>query len=317
MNTVPDFAVFVAVVDEGSFSKAADRLGITKSAVSRRVSQVEERLGIRLLQRTTRKLSLTEAGSRYFAHAREAVHHVRSAERVAAALGQAAIGDVRILAPMSFGTRHVMPHLPALLARHPGLRVDVTLDDLPVDQIDGRFDLALRAGDLPDSTLITRRLAPLHSVICASPDYAREYGFPGKPADIVAHDCVLFSYSDSMDVWEFRSPSGQEKVAVKGRMKVNNSEALSAALIAGGGIGRLPTFIANSAIARGELLRLLPGYDMPAKDLYIQFPDRKLISRAARLLIDALVETFDTEQPYWDRRAAPPEPAPSPISPDR
>ncbi len=301
MDPIPDFAVFVVVVEESSFSKAAARLGITKSAVSRRITLLEKRLGIQLLQRSTRRLSLTEAGTRYFAHATEAVHHVETAEREAALFGNEAVGEIRVLAPMSFGVRHVAPWLPGFLAGHPRLNVDLTLDDSTTVQIDGRFDLALRAGDLPDSSRITRKLAPLRSIVCASPDYVRREGAPLSPVDLEAHNCVLFSYSDNRDCWEFRSELGAQKIEVSGNLKVNSSEALSAALIAGGGVGRLPTFIANTLIENGVLVPLLQDFSMPSKALHVQFPSRQLIPRAARLLIDFLVRTYDPDQPYWDR----------------
>jgi len=303
METIPDFAVFVAVIEQGSFSRAADHLGLSKSAVSRRVTQLEARLGIQLLQRSTRKLALTEAGGRYFAHACEAVHQVRTAETEAALYGSEAIGEIRLVAPMAFGSRHLVPWLPGFLATHPRVSVDLTLEDRIMTRIDGTFDLALRAGDLPDSAQITRRLAPLRSVVCASPDYLRQHGAPGTPAELAERNCVFFSYSDNMDVWEFRSDLGPERVPVSGNLKVNNSDAVCAAVIAGGGIGRLPTFVAHSLLASGRLIRLLPGYEMPSKPLQVQFPSRKLIPRAARFLIDFLVETYDPDRPYWDREA--------------
>jgi len=303
MDSIPDFTVFVAVVEKSSFSRAAEHLGLTKSAVSRRITQLEARLGVQLLQRSTRKLVLTEAGSRYFAHACEAVHHVRSAEREAALFGSEAVGEIRVLAPMAFGSRHLAPRLPDFLATHPRLSVDLTLDDRFLAAIDDRYDLALRAGDLPDSSQIARKLAPLRSVICASPDYLEQHGSPQRPADLTRHNCVFFSYSDNMDVWEFRSALGPEIINVTGNLKVNNSEALCAAVLAGGGIGRLPSFVAHALLAEGRLVRLLPDYEMPAKALNIQFPSRQLIPRAARILIDHLVDLYDPQLPYWDQEA--------------
>jgi len=302
METIPDFAVFVTVVEQGSFSRAADRLGLTKSAVSRRVTRLETRLGIQLLRRSTRKLALTEAGNRYLAHATEAVHHVQTAEREAALYGSEAIGEIRVLAPMAFGSRHLVPWLPGFLVKHPKLSVDVTLDDRMMNSINGTYDVALRTGDLPDSAQIVRRLAPLRSVICASPDYILQHGAPEAPVDLTNRNCVFFSYSDNMDVWEFRSDLEPEKIPVSGNLKVNNSEALCSAVLAGGGIGRLPTFIAHSFLARGDLIRLLPEYEMPSKSLHVQFPNRHLIPRAARYLIDHLVEIYDPELPYWDKQ---------------
>lgn len=301
MESIPDFAVFVAVVEKSSFSRAAEHLGLTKSAVSRRITHLEARLGVQLLQRSTRRLVLTDAGSRYFAHASEAVHHVRSAEREAGLFGSEAVGEIRVLAPMAFGSRHLAPHLPAFLQAHPKLSVDLTLDDRFLAAIDDRYDLALRAGDLPDSSQIARKLAPLRSVICASPDYVARQGAPDVPAELHGHNCLFFSYSDNMDVWEFRSPLGPEIISVTGNLKINNSEALCAAVQAGGGIGRLPSFIAHAPLKNGQLVRLLPEFEMPSKALNIQFPSRQLIPRAARVLIDYLADLYHPELPYWDR----------------
>lgn len=303
MDSIPDFTVFVAVVEKSSFSRAAEHLGLTKSAVSRRVSQLEARLGVQLLQRSTRKLALTEAGSRYFAHAGEAVHHVRSAEREAAMFGSEAVGEIRILAPMAFGGRHLAPKLPDFLASHPRLSVDLTLDDRFLAAIDDRYDLALRAGDLPDSSQVARKLAPLRSVICAAPTFLEQHGVPQRPADLSRYNCVFFSYSDNMDAWEFRSALGPEIINVTGNFKVNNSEALCAAVLAGGGIGRLPSFVAHALLAEGRLVRLLQDYEMPSKALNIQFPSRQLIPRAARILIDYLADLYDPQLPYWDKEA--------------
>ena len=300
METIPDIAVFTAVIRHGSFSRAAEDLGLTKSAVSRRITRLESRLGVQLIQRSTRNLSLTEAGVRYYVHAGEALNHIQIAEEEAAQFGTELIGEIRLHAPMSFGVRHVAPLLPDFLARHPKLSIDLHLDDEPENPSEGRFDIALRAGDLPDSTQIVRRLAPLRSVICASPGYVGALGQPSSPAELAGRNCILFSYSDNRDEWEFRSPLGPQKVSVSGDMKVNNSEALSAALVAGAGIGRLPTFIAGPLIMEGRLVQLLSDYDMPWKPLYIVFSDRKLISRSARALIDFFVSAYDKEQPYWD-----------------
>jgi DNA-binding transcriptional LysR family regulator len=206
-----------------------------------------------------------------------------------------------VLAPMSFGTRHLAPWLPHLLEIHPRLSIDLILDDRVEAAGETRHDLALRAGDLPDSARIVRKLAPLRSVVCAAPAYLSRNGIPGSPVDLADHNCVLFSYSDNRDVWEFRAPAGPERITVQGNLKVNSSEALASALVAGGGIGRLPTFIASAFLAEGSLVPLLRDLEMPSKPLYVEFPNRTLISRATRTLVDFLVGIYDPELPYWDR----------------
>lgn len=300
MQTVPDFEIFSAIIEAGSFSSAAAQLNLTKSAVSHRITRLEKRLGVLLLQRSTRKLSLTEAGARYLAHANQALHHAQAAEQEASQFGTELIGDLRLHAPMSFGVRHIAPLLPQFLIQHPKVSIDLILDDAPASASDGRYDIALRASALPSSAQITRSLAPLKSIVCASPDYVRKHGFPTAPAELASQNCILFSYSDNQDLWEFKTSQGPERINVSGNLKVNNSEALSAAAVAGGGIARLPTFIAGALIAEGQLVRLLPEFEMPSKPLSMVFSDRKLISRSTRALVDFLVSAYGTQQPYWD-----------------
>ena len=296
-GTIP---VFVAVVENGGFSAAARTLGISKSAVSKRINQLEAHLGVRLLHRTTRKLSLTEAGERYFEHAAQALTAAGQAEDAVTELQGEPQGNLKISSPMSFGRLHVAPLIPKLLQRHPKLQIDLVMDDRKVDLVAGGFDVAIRAGNLPDSTLIARKLAPLRQVLCASPDYIDRYGRPGTPAELSSHNCVLYSYSSDANEWTLIRESGPENVTVSGSYQVNNSEALLEALREGVGIGRLPTFVAGPDLKTGRLVQLFESYRIPEFTIYAVFPERQYLPAKVRAFLDFAIEYFGGDHPYWD-----------------
>ena len=292
--------VFVAVVENGGFSAAARTLGISKSAVSKRINQLEAHLGVRLLHRTTRKLSLTEAGERYFEHAAQALTAAGQAEDAVTELQGEPQGNLKISSPMSFGRLHVAPLIPKLLQRYPKLQIDLVMDDRKVDLVAGGFDVAIRAGNLPASTLIARKLAPLRQVLCASPDYIDRYDRPGTPAELSGHNCVLYSYSSDADEWTLIGESGPEIVTVSGSYQVNNSEALLEALREGIGIGRLPTFVAGPDLKTGRLVKLFESYRLPDFTIYAVFPERQYLPAKVRAFLDFAIEYFGGDQPYWD-----------------
>jgi DNA-binding transcriptional LysR family regulator len=292
--------VFVAVVENGGFTAAARTLGISKSAVSKRINQLEAHLGVRLLHRTTRKLSLTEAGERYFEHAIQALAAANQAEDAVAELQGEPQGQLRICSPMSFGRLHVAPLIPKLFKRYPKLQIDLVMDDRKVDLVAGGFDVAIRAGNLPDSTLIARKLAPVRQVLCASPDYLDRYDRPGTPAELSGHNCVLYSYSTDADKWTLIGEGGPETVTVSGSYKVNNSEALLEALREGVGIGRLPTFVAGPDLKAGRLVKLFESYRIPEFTLYAVFPEREYLPAKLRVFLDFAIEYFGGDEPYWD-----------------
>lgn len=296
--------VFVAVIENGGFSAAARTLGISKSAVSKRVNQLEERLGVRLLHRTTRKLSLTEAGERYFEHATQALAAAGQAEDAVTELQGEPRGKLRISSPMSFGRLHVAPLIPKLLKRYPKLRIDLLMDDRKIDLVAEGLDVAIRtgSGNLPDSALIARRLAPLRHALCASPDYLDRYGLPRAPAELTGHNCVLFSYSSDANEWTLHGESeGEaETVTVSGSYRVNNSEALLEALREGIGIGRVPTFVAGPDLKSGRLVRLFESYRIPDHTFYAVFPEREYLPAKVRAFLDFATEYFGGDRPYWD-----------------
>ena len=292
--------VFVAVVENGGFSAAARTLGISKSAVSKRINQLEAHLGVRLLHRTTRKLSLTEAGERYFEHAAQALTAAGQAEDAVTELQGEPQGNLKISSPMSFGRLHVAPLIPKLLQRYPKLQIDLVMDDRKVDLVAGGFDVAIRAGNLPASTLIARKLAPVRQVLCASPDYIDRYDRPGTPAELSGHNCVLYSYSSDADEWTLIGEGGPETVTVSGSYQVNNSEALLEALREGVGIGRLPTFVAGPDLKTGRLVKLFESYRLPDFTLYAVFPERQYLPAKVRAFLDFAIEYFGGDHPYWD-----------------
>ena len=201
---------------------------------------------------------------------------------------------------MSFGRLHVAPLIPKLLKRYPKLQIDLVMDDRKVDLVAGGFDVAIRAGNLPDSTLIARKLAPVRQVLCASPDYIDRYDRPGTPAELSGHNCVLYSYSTDADKWTLIGEGGPETVTVSGSYKVNNSEALLEALREGVGIGRLPTFVAGPDLKAGRLVKLFESYRIPEFTLYAVFPEREYLPAKLRVFLDFAIEYFGGDEPYWD-----------------
>ena len=292
--------IFVAVVEQGGFSAAARSLGITKSAVSKRVTLLEEQLGVKLLQRTTRKLSLTEAGEHYFIHALKANKAAQDAQDAVAQLQGEPQGRLRISSPMSFGRLHVAPFIPAFLKRYPKISIELVMDDKVVDLVGGGFDIAIRTGKLANSALYARKLAPFNSVLCASPDYLKEHGAPTSLDQLKEHNCLLFSYSNDIKYWTFIENNKEHEVEINGNYQANNSEALHDAILQGLGIGRLPTFVAGNDLKSGKLIQLFPQYKMAQNTFYAVFLERQYMPAKVRAFLDFSVEYFGGEKPYWD-----------------
>lgn len=293
--------VFVAVVETGGFSPAARRLGISKSAVSKRITQLEAKLGVRLLYRTTRRLSLTEAGEHYFENAAKALAFATEAEDAVTQLQAKPQGRLRINTPMSFGRLHIVPLIPGFLKKYPGIEVEMVMEDRVVDLVDEGFDIAIRGGDLPDSSLIARKLATMRYAVCASQHYIEQHGAPQTPEELVDHNCLLFSYGASE--WSFVCDGEERRYSVSGNYRVNNGEAVREAVLKGMGVSRIPTFIVGHEIAAKRLVQVLNDYPIPEKSIYALFPKREHLPAKVRAFIDYVVECFGSEEPYWDRAA--------------
>jgi len=293
--------VFVAVVESGGFSPAAKLLGISKSAVSKRINLLEQNLGVKLLHRTTRKISLTEAGEHFFEHATIANNAAKDAEDAVAQLQGEPQGRLRINTPMSFGRLHIAPFIPAFLKRYPKISIDMVMSDEVIDLVGSGFDVAIRSGKLADSSLIARKLVPLRSVLCASPEYLEQQGHPQQLSDLKQHNCILFSYSSDLKEWTFNKNGQSQAVEIKGNYQVNNSEALKEALLQSIGIGRLPTFVAGTEIKAGRLIPLFPEYDMSEQSIYAVFLERQYMPAKVRAFLDYAIEYFGADEPYWER----------------
>jgi DNA-binding transcriptional LysR family regulator len=296
---------FVAVADHGGFAAAARELGVTTSAVSKKVARLEARLGARLLRRTTRRLSLTEAGEALLAHARRALAEAAAGAEAVAALGAAPRGELRLGAPMSFGILHVAPALAPFMAAYPGVRVDMVLDDRVQDLVAGGLDLAVRIGALGASgSVVARRLASAAGTLCASPDYVARRGMPRVPDDLAAHDTLVYAYGADADEWHMDGPDGPASVATRPRLRSNNSLALREAALAGAGVLRVPTFVVGEDLAAGRLVRVMPEWRLPRLDIHAVFPGRDYVPLKVRAFVDFLQARFG-DPPSWERGPGP------------
>ena len=299
MDAASDMSVFAQIVESRGFSAAAARLGLSKSTVSKRLGKLERRLGARLLNRTTRRLSLTEEGAAYYARCQRILAEIEAAEAAVARLHGEPRGTLRVNAPMSFGLLHLSPAIPDFLARYPELRIDLTLADQFVDLVNEGYDMALRIARLPDSTLIARKLAPSRVVLCAAPAYLDRHGRPRVPTDLAAHTCLVYSNLARPDEWRLIGPDGPVSVRVSGNYRANNGDVLRQALRAGGGIGLMPTFLVGRDLRDGTLEVVLPGAVPQAQSLYAVYPPGGRPPAKLRAFIDFLAARFGPE-PDWD-----------------
>jgi len=259
-----DMAVFAAVVEHGGFSASAQRLGLTRSAICRRIDRLEARLGVRLVNRTTRKVTTTEAGAAYYERCKELLASIEEAEVAVSEFGGEPIGTLRVNCIVVFGIMEVIPILPAFLQRHPRLSVHLELSDEPLDMSSGAFDVAIRSGDLPDSSFIVTRLAQTHHVVCAAPSYIARHGKPQTPDDLRNHNCLTLSgLGSNSNEWQFETPQGPTKVRVSGNLVVNSGEGHYQALVAGVGIGRALNIRSRQDVAAGRLETMLEDFRPP------------------------------------------------------
>ena len=302
MDDFNDIAVFVAVVDAQSFTQAAARLKQSRPVVSKYVSRLEASLGVQLLNRTTRRLSLTEAGRIFYERCKRGLDDINEARAEISRLQEHPSGVLHINVPMSFGILHVAPRLPAFMQKYPDINVEMDLSDYKLDVIDEGFDVSIRISELPDSSLIARRLAPCHHMIVASPDYLKRAGTPRQPDELTSHEIATYSLQQSTHRWSFNTITNHEsvQVPVTSRLQFSNSLALREAVIAGGGIARMPSFIVGEDVKQGRLVALLPDYKTLEVSIYAVYPQRRHLSPKVRAFIDYLAEAF-TDTPYWDQ----------------
>ena len=291
MNQLEDMQIFVSTVDAQSFTAAADKLGLSKQFISRRIMALEDRLGARLLIRTTRRLSVTDTGRAYYERALKIIDEVNDAEQLVSSENLSPRGTLRISAPMSFGTLHLGPAIARFMAQCPDVRIELDLSDRFVDIVGEGYDMAIRIGNLSDSSLIARQIAPAQIVACASPAYLKQRGKPQSPTDLKDHDCLLYGHGRNVE-WVFADKGKPLTVPVKGRLRANNGELASCAAIEGLGIVLLPTFIVGAALRAKKLVTILDAWAPPPLTIYAVYPQHRQASLAVKAFTDFLRNTF-------------------------
>ncbi len=299
MSRLEELEAFVAVVEAESFTAAADRLSADKSAVSRRVSALESRLTVQLLHRSTRRLSLTDAGRGFYAHAARILADLEEAESgVMRAEGELS-GLLRIALPLSFGVQHMHEPIAAFSAQHPRVRFQLDLNDRRVDLIQEGVDLALRIGRLRDANLIARKLFDVRSVLCASPDYLEQHGEPAGFDDLANHRCLVYSNLADPERWVGTDAAGQRvEVRVKGHLQSSSGDFLTEAAVEGMGIINQPEFLVCDSIRGGHLVRLLPDIALPTTPAHAIYPPTRHLSYRVRAFIDFLADRFREPLPW-------------------
>jgi DNA-binding transcriptional LysR family regulator len=301
MDRLRAFEVFVTVVSRGGFARAADALGTSPANVTRYVNELEAHLGTRLLNRTSRTLSLTEGGETLYARCKSILDDVAETEGLVSSASIEPRGRLRINAPVSFGILYLAPLWPGFMRRYPGIELDVALVDRVVDIVDEGYDLAIRISRAGSTSHAARKLATSQNVLCASPAYVARFGYPTVPADLVEHRCIGYTYAATGDEWQLIDGAGQaHAVRVDCHMLTNNGETARAAALAGHGVIRQPTFLVGGAIRAGKLVRVLPEYRLPEIDILAMYPSRRHLSARVRVMIDYLVDAFGGVPP-WDR----------------
>jgi DNA-binding transcriptional LysR family regulator len=300
VTTISDFDIFARVARTGNMSAAGREMGISPAVVSKRISLLEERVGARLFQRTTRQLTLTETGEGYFKRVLDILSLVAEAEDFVSRRNTRPRGHLKITAPTSFARLHVAPHLPNFVARYPDIQLDFHLTDNFVDIIREGFDVAIRIGELPDSSLVARKLSPDRRVICAAPSYLEKAGIPKTLGDLDAHNCLS---AGAQDLWRLEGPEGQRHIRVKGNIRSNSAELIREALLSGLGLGLKSTWEIGAELQSGALQVVLPKYRGSSKvAIYAVYPSRDFMPAKVNAFIEFLSGHFGVE-PYWDKIA--------------
>lgn len=293
MDRFQAIRVFAQVVEQGHLSRAAERLGLSTSAVSRHVADLEAHLGVRLLNRTTRRLSLTEAGQAFYERSVQLLADLEEAEAAVSSGAVTPRGTLRLTCSITFGIRRLAPAIAAFAARHPAVRFEIELSDRQVDIVDEGIDLAVRIGDVGPQTLIGRRIGSMQLVCCAAPGYLAAHGAPARPAELARHACLTYAYSATGNAWRFVDAKGGEHVVrVQGGVHANNGRMLTVLAAAGMGVALEPDFIVAPELASGALVAILPGYAPPASGIYAVYPSRRHLSAKVRAFVDFLGERF-------------------------
>ncbi|QRK09474.1 LysR family transcriptional regulator [Archangium violaceum] len=306
MDVLQAMRVFAKVVELDGFSRAAQRLGISATAASRLVADLEARLGVRLLHRTTRRLYLTDSGRSYYERCTHILNDLDEAELSITSAAGRPQGLLRVSAPVSFGIKHLTPLFLDYMERYPEVKLELSLTDSQVDLVEEGYDLALRITHELKTMLVARPLAPARLVVCAAPAYLKRHGAPRTPEELRHHECLRYTYDAVPGIWEFTGPTGRIRISVAGPLATNNGDTLRAAALAGRGIIMEPTFQVGEDLRLGRLVRLLPEYPLCSLTLYAVYPSRRYLSPKVRTLVDFLVERIAEPLPWdaWMRNEA-------------
>lgn len=304
MDKFQEMQAFVAVVDNGSFVAAAEALKSSKAAMSRQVADLERRLGVRLLNRTTRKLSLTDEGNLFYVRCTDLLNALDEAESELNTRTGEASGQLRISAPVTFGITHLAPLWGAFLEQHPKVALDISLSDRTVDLVEEGIDLAIRISRSPHPTFIARRLASTRMVLCASPAYLARHGTPTRPHELAKHEVVAYTYWSSKDEWEFTAADGTvETVRTRPKLYANSGDTCVAVALRHQGIIMQPDFLVHEALRAGTLQQLMPDYEAVELGIYAVYTSRRQLPLKLRYLIDFLVDAF--KAPVWQTAEVP------------
>lgn len=296
LNRIGEIAAFVAVVNAGSFTNAAKATGLTRSAVGKSVVRLEQRLGVRLLNRSTRRLGLTDEGQAMFERCRQILEDLEEVDEMMARRRLTPSGTLKLTAPLSFGQRHILPVLDAFLSSWPELQANISFTDRYVDVIEEGFDIAVRIGEpAADSRLLTRTVAWQHMVTCAAPDYLARRGTPLHPDQLPEHETIFFMNAERRRAWRFAGPDGSFIVEGPGRINIDSSEAMRASAIAGFGLVQLPRYMLDDAVREGKLVRVLDAYTVAPEPIRVVYPSKRQLSPRIRAFIDFLVERLSDD----------------------
>ena len=300
MLNLVGMGIFAKVAEEKGFSAAARRLGMSKSMVSKEVAKLEKSLGARLLNRTTRQLSLTEVGAAFYEHCARVVQEAEEAALLVDRLHAKPRGVLKCTAPVAFTTLHIGSALPEFLAQYPEVQVDLTVSDRFFELAEEGYDLAIRiARDLPPN-MVARQLAPINRVVCGTPEYFEKHGIPMVPQDLPKHNCLVYTHANPDSLWRFKSPEGDVVIPVRGNVRLNDDEVIWRAVLGGLGISMLPTFTVGKDLQSGRLQAVLTEYIPVELNLYALYLPNRHLSAKVRVFIDFLLARFEPP-PYWDR----------------
>ncbi|MEI7337683.1 LysR family transcriptional regulator [Pectobacterium carotovorum] len=302
LNRIGDIAAFVAAVDSGSYTRAALSVGISRSAIGKSITRLEAQLGVRLLNRTTRQLSLTDEGRIMYDRCKQILEDLEEVDATMARRREKPTGTLRLTAPLSLGQRHILPVIDRFLKKWPDLRADIVFTDHYVDLIEEGFDIAIRIGEPKNDTrILTRTIGTQHMVTCVSPEYLSLRGVPIVPEDLSRHDTIFFRSAEKRRTWRYQTPEGYYLYDGPGRMDIDSSEAMLSSAIAGFGIIQLPDYLAFHSLKKGELTAILTDFKVEPEPVRIMYPSKRHLSPRIRGFVDMIADDWINNGEPWKR----------------